>query len=83
MSSLNKRPAAVNANGPAPRRGYVTDCLATSRGHVVAWADTLDDLIFEVEQVFDAGLGEDVVCWVESRVAAVFTDSGKVVRLPL
>jgi hypothetical protein len=81
MSSLNGPGRQVNANGRAGVRGYVCDVLATTRCQVVAFGESVDEALREIDRLCDVGVEDDVVVWLEGRVAAVVTEGGKTIHI--
>jgi hypothetical protein len=51
--------------------------VATTGAEAFAWADDLDDLLFQVEAVLDPFTNEDAVCWEGGRALCVAHPSGR------
>jgi hypothetical protein len=49
---------------------------ATSGTNVVCWSDTLEDILDQVERVYDVGLDEDLAVWKGNRILYVLTSAG-------
>lgn len=66
---------------PAPEQAPAPVWLATSGEHTLEAADTLAGLLAVLHEVFEPGLGEDVVCWHGAQVVCVLTSAGQTIWL--
>lgn len=62
---------------PLPRPLFFAVCGT----EVVGWADSLADLLAELDAIHDDGTGEDVAVWEGGRVRCVLTEEGAVIHI--